>query len=52
MQHFGEKNHMFVGVNTQKPLWQGEKTCLLNVNHGKVLPLLEPPSSQPPCKMK
>jgi hypothetical protein len=52
MQHFSEKNHMLVGVSTQKPLWQGEKTCLSNANHGKVIFLLEPPSSQPPCEMK
>jgi hypothetical protein len=52
MQHFGEKSCMLVNVNTQKLPWPKEETCLSNVNHGKVFPLLESPSSQPPCEMK
>lgn len=34
---------MFVGVGIQKPLWQGEDTCMLDANYHKVLPLPEPP---------
>jgi hypothetical protein len=36
---------MFVGANNQKPLQQGGKMHLSNVNHGKILPLFKPPPS-------
>jgi hypothetical protein len=40
-----KKNHLFVGVSIQKPLWQEEKTCLLSIDSNKVLPLSERPLS-------
>jgi len=47
-----EKNHLFVGVGTQKFLSQGEETRSLGVDCVKVLSLLESPLSQPPHGMK
>jgi hypothetical protein len=40
----------FFGVGIEKHLRQGEKISLSNVNHGKVLHLLEPPLLRPPCE--
>ncbi len=44
--------HPLIGVNNQKPLWQGEGLHLLSANHGTILPLLELPSLWPPYEMK
>jgi hypothetical protein len=36
------------GEDTQKPLWQEEKTCSMGNGCNKGLPSFEPPLQQPP----
>jgi len=47
-----EKNYQIVSENTQKILWQEEKTCSLGNDRNKVFPSFEPPLLQPPHKKK